>query len=71
MQVQGIVSLFLCVVTMFLIYIQLQLIAAYVFGIALVLLILSLGTSIWEIYISVKALEIYLSDITNELDAKE
>jgi hypothetical protein len=35
------------------------------------LLILSLGTSIWEIYISVKALEIYLSDITNDLDKKE
>ena len=49
MQVQGIVSLFLCVVTMLLIYIQLQLIAAYVFGVALFLLILSLGTSLWEI----------------------
>jgi hypothetical protein len=71
MQVYGIVSLFLCVVTMLLIYIQLQVIAAYVFGIALLLLILSLGTSIWEIYISVKALEIYLSDITNDLDKKE
>lgn len=63
MQVFGIVSLLLCVATMFLIYIDYQLIAVYVFGIALVCLIISLAYSIWEIMISAKALEIYLSDM--------
>lgn len=61
MQVLGIGSLFLCVVTMFLIYIDLHLLSAYVFGAALLLLIGSLGLSIREIQISTRALDIYLS----------
>ena len=56
-------SLFLCVVTMFLLYIGLILLSAYVFGAALLLLIGSLGVSIWEIQISVRALEIHLHDM--------
>ena len=63
MQVLGISSLFLCVITMFLIYIGFNTTAVYVFGIALLLLIASLGISIWEIHISVKALEIQLKDM--------
>lgn len=63
MQVFGIVSLLLCVATMFLIYINYQTIAVYVFGVGLVFLIISLAYSIWEIMISAKALEIYLSDM--------
>ena len=63
MQVLGISSLFLCVVAMFLIYIKLQTPAVYVFGLALLLLIASLGISIWEIHISVKALELHLEDM--------
>ena len=63
MQVLGISSLFLCVITMFLIYIGFHTTAVYVFGIALLLLIASLGTSIREIHISVKALEIHLRDM--------
>ena len=43
MQVLGISSLFLCVITMFLIYIGFHTTAVYVFGIALLLLIASLG----------------------------
>lgn len=68
MQLLGISSLFLCVVTMFLIYIGLQAPAVYVFGLALLLLIASLGVSVAEIQISVKALELHLSDM--ETDAK-
>lgn len=63
MQELGISSLFLCVVTMFLIYIDLQVVSAYVFGLALLLLIGSLGVSVWEINISVKALDLHLSDM--------
>lgn len=60
MQGLGIASLFLCVVSMFLIYIGLQLFSAYVFGPALILLIASLGVSFREIQISTRSLEIYL-----------
>ena len=59
MQGLGIASLFLCVVSMFLIYIGLQLFSAYVFGLALILLIASLGVSFREIQISTRSLEIY------------
>jgi len=60
MQILGIASLFFCVLSMFFIYVKWQLVAAYIFGIGLILLIASLGICIWEIQISVKALEIYL-----------
>ena len=63
MQILGIASLFLCVVTMFLIYVGLLVLSAYVFGAALLLLIGSLGVSIREIQISVRALEIHLKDM--------
>ena len=65
MQVFGITSLLFCVLTMFLIYIQLQIIAVWVFGLALILLIFSLAFLIWEIQISVKALEHHINDIEN------
>ncbi|TWO31809.1 DUF2721 domain-containing protein [Seonamhaeicola sediminis] len=63
MQILGISSLLLCVLTMFLIYIEQHTIAVWVFGLALILLILSLAFLIWEIQISVKALEHHISDI--------
>jgi len=63
MQMLGIISLFLCVVTVFLIYIGLQVVGAYIFGLALVLLICSLGISVREIQISIQALDLYLSDM--------
>jgi hypothetical protein len=65
MQLFGVGSLFLCVVTMFLIYIGLQILSAYVFGLALLLLIFSLALTVMEIRISAKSLEIYLSDMEN------
>ncbi|WP_159018203.1 DUF2721 domain-containing protein [Algibacter sp. L3A6] len=65
MQIFGISSLLLCVVTMFLIYIQQNAIAVWVFGLALLLLIASLSLLIIEIQISVKALEHHISDIEN------
>jgi len=63
MQMCGVISLLLCVVTMFLIYLGSQIISAYMFGLALLLLITSLGLSVWEIQISVKSLKIHLSDM--------
>lgn len=63
MQLLGILSLFFCVLSMFLIYVQLLGVAAYAFGMGLLLLIASLGLSLWEIQISVKALELHLKDM--------
>ena len=63
MQVTGTGSLLLCVVSMFFIYIQLYLVSIYIFGLAMVLLIIPLAISVYEIYISVKALEIHLDDM--------
>jgi Protein of unknown function (DUF2721). len=65
MHIFGITSLLLCVLCMFLIYIQKMLIAEFIFGISMVLLIISLALSIWEIQISVKALDLHLSDVEN------
>ena len=66
MQIFGISSLLLCVSTMFLIYIEQHVIAIWVFGAALILLIISLALLIKEIQISVEALEHHLSDLESE-----
>ncbi|MDN3642851.1 DUF2721 domain-containing protein [Lutimonas halocynthiae] len=66
MQIFGISSLLLCVTTMFLIYIEQHLVAIWVFGMALILLIVSLALLIKEIQISVEALEHHLSDLEND-----
>ena len=63
MQIFGVGSLLFCVATMFLIYIGLQTISAYIFGLALLLLIISLALSVLEILVSTKSLNIYLSDM--------
>ena len=70
MQIFGISSLLLCVLTMFLVYINQHDIAVWIFGIALLLLILSLGFLIREIQISVDALNHHLTDIENHLSGK-
>jgi len=63
MQLLGIGSLLLCVLCMFLIYIDMQLAAELMFGIALLMLIVSLAISVREIQISVKALDLHLGDM--------
>lgn len=70
MQIFGISSLLLCVFTMLLIYVHQQIIAIYVFGFALVLLIVSLGLLIKEIQISTQALGFHISDIEKHLEGK-
>ena len=60
MQIFGISSLLLCVLTMFLIYIEQHTVAIWIFGVALVFLIISLALLIREIQISVEALEYHL-----------
>lgn len=71
MQILGILSLPLCVIAMFFIYVSWQVFAAWIFGIALLLLAASLCVCIWEINISVKALEIHLEDISSKEKLKQ
>ena len=63
MQLLGIGSLLLCVLCMFLVYIELHLAAEIIFGIALLMLIVSLAISVIEIQISVRALDLHLGDM--------
>ena len=64
MQILGLLSLLFCVVSMF--FISWQIIAAWIFGIGLLLLAASLCVCIWEINISVNALEIHLQDMSSK-----
>ena len=66
MQILGISSLFCCVVSMFFCFISLRITAIIIFGIALLLLISSLGLSIREVVISTRALEIHLNDLEHK-----
>jgi len=70
MQIFGISSLLLCVLTMFLIYVDEDIFAAYIFGLALILLILSLALLIKEIHISNQALQHHIADIEEYLTKK-
>ncbi len=66
MQILGLLSLLFCVVSMFFIYISWHIRAAWIFGIGLLLLAASLCVCIWEINISVNALEIHLQDMSSK-----
>ena len=70
MQIFGISSLLCCVLTMFLIYVNQQMIAVYLFGFALILLIISLALLIKEIQISAQALQYHIADIEEHLEKK-
>ncbi|MDR1623657.1 MAG: DUF2721 domain-containing protein [Tannerellaceae bacterium] len=66
MQILGVSSLLLSVVSMFFFYISFISVAIWIFGFGLILLAASLILCIWEINISVKALDIHLDDITSK-----
>ncbi len=63
MQGVGVASLSLCVVCMFLLFSGNPTLGKYTFGLSLILLLISLVLSLWEIAISVDALELHLNDI--------
>jgi len=66
MQVLGVFSLFLSALCMLLIFQENILLAKYVFGASLLVLMASLCISIAELYISIKALNIQLGDMEEE-----
>jgi len=66
MQFFGVMSFFLCVVSMILIFRNNPLMGSYCFGVSLVVLLVSLVFSLREVQISTKALELELGNM--ELD---
>jgi len=63
MQMAGVLSLFLSVFAMMMLFLEQQLFGIYFFGMSLLSLLISLGLSFWEINISVDALRLHLSDL--------
>jgi hypothetical protein len=63
MQVFGVLSLLLCVVCMFVLFAGYLEVGKAIFGISLVLMMISLGLSMREIQISVHALNLQLSSL--------
>lgn len=71
MQAMGVLSFILCTLTMLLIFINLSLVAQFVFGCSLFLLVLSLIVSLYEIVISTKAIEIEMEDMEQALKLRQ
>ena len=65
MQLAGVLSLFLSVFAMLLLFFDQQLAGIIFFGASLFCLLVSLGISFWEISISVKALRVHLKDLVD------
>ncbi len=68
MQLFGVMSLFLSVFAMLLLYVDRANFGIYIFGASLLCLLISLGISFWEISISVKALRVHLKDLSKDIN---
>lgn len=66
MQMAGVMSLFLSVFAMMMLFLEQQVSSIYLFGLSLFSLLISLGLSFWEINISVDALRLHLSDLVEK-----
>lgn len=63
MQILGAGSFFLCVLTMLVLFVQLETVGEIIFGVSLILLLASLAFSLRELQVSIDALNYRLSDI--------
>lgn len=63
MQIFGVFSLLFCVVSMFALFADWEMVGQWSFAIALILMIVSLGISLRELFISVGALDLLLTDL--------
>ena len=66
MQFWGVLSLLLCTLCTFLIFIQYDQAAVWLFVVSMTSMIASLVFSLWEIRLSVDAIDLHLSDIEND-----
>lgn len=65
MQFFGAVSMLLCTISMFCLFLGFDDIGKKIFGLSLITMCISLAISIWEVYISSNALNLELKDLTN------
>jgi hypothetical protein len=66
MQIAGVLSLLFCVVSMFSLFAGWTIAGQWSFAIALILMIVSLGISLRELFISIGALDLLLTDLENQ-----
>ncbi|RBO83338.1 DUF2721 domain-containing protein [Marinomonas aquiplantarum] len=71
MQEAGVISFFLCVMSMLAIYLEYQQVGSYIFAASLVCLMYSLYLSVREITISCDALELHLKHFNADLTRKK
>jgi hypothetical protein len=71
MQLFGVMCLFLSVFAMLLLFVEQQMIGIFLFGASMLSLLISLALSFWEISISVNALRVHLSDLTEDNSKKK
>lgn len=67
MQLAGVFSFLLCTLSMFALFLSLELTGMMLFGVSLVTLSVSLIYSLWEIQISTNALNVQLQDVEDRL----
>ncbi len=65
MQGFGVMSFLLCALSMFVLFIELQMAGKVLFGLSLLALAVSLLVSLWEVLVSTEALNIVLGDMEN------
>ncbi|NVJ52434.1 MAG: DUF2721 domain-containing protein [Campylobacteraceae bacterium] len=63
MQFFGVLSLLMCTISMFCLFLGFYIFGKQIFGLSLIFMCLSLGISIWEVYISSNALNLELKDL--------
>jgi len=63
MQFFGVVSMLMCTISMFALFLDVYSVGKNIFGLSLITMCLSLFISLWEVYISSKALNLELKDL--------
>ena len=71
MQFFGVVSMLLCTISMFALFLEFHDIGKKIFGLSLVTMCLSLFISLWEVYISSNALNLELKDLYEKCKEKQ
>lgn len=68
MQFFGVVSMLLCTLSMFSLFLEFHEIGKKIFGLSLITMCISLFISLWEVYISSNALNLELQDLTKQCE---
>ena len=63
MQFFGVVSMLMCTISMFALFLEFYAVGKQIFGLSLLIMCLSLCISLWEVYISSNALDLELKDL--------